>query len=60
MRRPYESVVSLKAGMILMFLGFFLYIGGESEIISVGVVLVGAACVFLGFLFAHLAYRAAI
>ena len=43
-----------------MFLGFFLYIGGESEMISVGVVLVGTVCVFLGFFFAYLSYKAAI
>jgi hypothetical protein len=57
MRRPYESVISLNAGMILMFLGFFLYIGGDSETVSVGVMLVGAACAFLGFVLAYLAYR---
>ena len=60
MRRPYESIISLNAGMILMFLGFFLYIGGESEMISIGVVVAGAVCAFLGFFFAYLAYKAAI
>lgn len=59
MKRPYESIISLNAGMILLFLGFFLYIGGESEMISVGVMVAGAICVFLGFFLAYLAYRAA-
>jgi len=60
MKRPYESIISLNAGMILMFLGFFLYIGGESEMISIGIVAAGAACTFLGFFSAYLAYKAAI
>lgn len=46
--------------MVLMFLGFFLYIGGEPEMISIGVVVAGAVCVFLGFFFAYLAYKTAI
>jgi len=43
-----------------MFLGFFTYIGGESQIIGLGVALVGAACEFLGFFLAYLGYKAAI
>jgi hypothetical protein len=46
--------------MILMFVGFFMYVGGESEIISVGVMLAGAVCESLGFLLAYLAYKTAI
>jgi len=46
--------------MVLMFLGFFMYIGGESEIISVVVLLSGATFEFLGFFLAYLAYKAAI
>jgi hypothetical protein len=53
-------MISLNAGMVLMFLGFFMYLGGESEVISVGVMLSGAACEFLGFFLAYLAYKAAI
>ena len=58
--RPYESIISLNVGMVLMFLGFFMYIGGGSEIISVGILLSGAACEFLGFFLAYLAYKTAI
>jgi hypothetical protein len=46
--------------MILMFLGFFMYVSGESEIISVGVVLVGVVCEFLGFFLAYVANKTAI
>lgn len=60
MKRPYESIVSLNAGMVLMFLGFFLYLGGRSEIVSVGIMLSGAACEFLGFFLAYRAYKTAI
>ncbi len=59
MERGYESIVSLTTGMILMFLGFFMYIGGESRTISIGVMLAGALCEFLGFFLAYLAYKAA-
>ncbi|HVB95213.1 MAG TPA: hypothetical protein VND41_01250 [Nitrososphaerales archaeon] len=58
--RPYECMISLNAGMVLMFLGFFMYLGGKSEVISVGVMISGAACEFLGFLLAYLAYKASI
>ena len=58
--RVYGSVISLGAGMILMFLGFFMYLGGESQIISVALMLAGAICEFLGFLLAYLAYRTSI
>jgi hypothetical protein len=51
-------MISLNAGMVLMFLGFFMYLGGESDAISIGVVLSGAACEFLGFFLAYLAYKA--
>jgi len=60
MKRPYESIISLNAGMILMFLGFFLYIGGESEMVSVGLMLVGTVSAILGFFLGYLAYKAAI
>jgi hypothetical protein len=60
MKRPYQSIISLNAGMVLMFLGFFMYLGGKPEIISVGIMLSGAACEFLGFFFAYLAYKTAI
>jgi len=60
MKRPYESIVSLNAGMVLMFLGFFMYLGGRSELVSIGIMLSGAACEFLGFFLAYLAYKTAI
>jgi hypothetical protein len=60
LKRPYESIVSLNAGMVLMFLGFFMYLGGDHEIISVVAMLSGAVCEFLGFFLAYLAYKAAI
>jgi hypothetical protein len=46
--------------MVLMFLGFFMYLGGDHEIISVVAMLSGAVCEFLGFFLAYLAYKAAI
>jgi len=60
MKRPYESIISLNAGMVLMFLGFFMYLGGKSETISVGIMLSGAACEFLGFFLAYLAHKTAV
>jgi hypothetical protein len=45
--------------MILMFLGFFAYIGGEYRIISLGAIVVGVACEFLGFFLAYLGYKSA-
>jgi len=43
-----------------MFLGFFTYIGGESQIIGLVVALFGAACEILAFFLAYLGYKAAI
>lgn len=60
MKRPYQSIISLNAGMVLMFLGFFMYLGGKPEIISGGIMVSGAACEFLGFFLAYLAYKTAI
>jgi len=53
-------MISLNAGMVLMFLGFFMYLGGKPEVISVGVVLSGAAFEFLGFFLAYLAYKVSV
>lgn len=53
-------MISLNVGMVLMFLGFFMYLGGESEVMSVVVMLSGATCEFLGFFLAYLAYKASI
>jgi hypothetical protein len=39
--RAYGSIISLSTGMVLMFLGFFMCLGGWSQIISVGVMLTG-------------------
>jgi hypothetical protein len=49
-------MIWLNAGTVLMFLGFFMYLRGESEVTSVGVILFGAACEFLGFFLAYFAY----
>jgi hypothetical protein len=59
-RRSYESIISLNIGMILMFLGFFMYLGGGSQIISVGIALAGISCELLGFLLAYRGYKTAI
>ncbi len=53
----YECVASLSAGMVLMFFGVFDYIGGGSEMVSIGTVAAGAGIEFLGFFFAYLGYR---
>jgi len=50
----------LTVGMILMFLGFFLFIGDKPQIISITVMLAGVACEFLGFFSAYIAYKGAI
>ena len=60
MSRPYESMISLKAGMVLMFLGFFVHLGGESEVISAGYALPARHLSFLEFFLVRLTHEAAI
>lgn len=40
--------------MILMFAGFFLYIGGKPESVGVAIALTGVFCESFGFLLAYL------
>jgi hypothetical protein len=55
--RAYECVASLCVGMVLMFFGFFAYLGGKSLILSVGIMSSGAAIECRGFFLAYLAYK---
>ncbi len=59
-KRAYASITSLSAGTILMILGFFIYIGGNSQVVGVGVVLAGVVFELLGFLLAYLEYKASV
>jgi hypothetical protein len=53
----YECIASLSAGMVLMFFGLFDYVGGGSDVMSIGTVAAGIGIECLGFFFAYLGYR---
>jgi hypothetical protein len=55
--RSYEAIALLAMGMIFMFLGFFMYIGGWSQVPSLGVMFAGVVCEILGFFLAYLGYK---